>query len=111
MTSHAPRRGVAVVTGGGAWVGRAVVRRLAETGFDIGVLARGDAGLVGAVADVEQRGRRGLALPVDVADAELGPIDVWVKNARQPRRRWPPPALAPAPRRLRSRPLPADAGA
>lgn len=87
------RRGVAVVTGGTAGVGRAVVRRLADEGFDVAILARGEAGLAGAADDVRQRGRRALAEPVDVADAaavdaaasrvetELGPVDVWVNNA------------------------------
>ncbi len=84
---------VAVVTGGSGGVGRAVVRELASRGFDVAVLARGAAGLAGAVDDVESAGNRGLGLEVDVADwdavddaagqveAELGPIDVWVNNA------------------------------
>ncbi len=93
MTITTPRRGVAVVTGGSAGVGRAVVRRLAEEGFDVGILARGEAGLAGAAEDIRERGRRPLTEAVDVADAaavdaaasrveaELGPIDVWVNNA------------------------------
>ena len=88
-----PGSRVAVVTGGSAGVGRAVVREFATRGWDVAVLARGAAGLAGAVADVEARGRRGLAVAVDVADfeavddaaavveAELGPIDCWVNNA------------------------------
>jgi NAD(P)-dependent dehydrogenase (short-subunit alcohol dehydrogenase family) len=84
---------VAVVTGGSAGVGRAVVRALAEKGWDVGVLARGRAGLDGAVADVERCGRRALAVETDVADADqveraataveeqLGPIDLWINNA------------------------------
>jgi NAD(P)-dependent dehydrogenase (short-subunit alcohol dehydrogenase family) len=84
---------VAVVTGGSAGVGRAVVREFADRGFDVAVLARGAAGLAGAVADVEARGRRAVAIEVDVAgwddmdraatrvEEVLGPIDVWVNNA------------------------------
>jgi NAD(P)-dependent dehydrogenase (short-subunit alcohol dehydrogenase family) len=84
---------VAVVTGGTAGVGRAVVRELAEAGYDVAVLARGQAGLDGAVHDIEGRGRRGLAIPTDVADhaaveeaaerveSELGEIDAWVNVA------------------------------
>src|SRR3954462_1289174 len=87
------RRRVAVVTGGSAGVGRAVVRELANNGYDVAVLARGQAGLDGAVKDVENAGGRGLAVPMDVSDlghvraaaarveAELGPIDVWVNVA------------------------------
>ena len=57
------------------------------------LLARGEAGLDGAVRDVEARGGTALAIPTDVADPdqveaaaeqaerELGPIDVWVNVA------------------------------
>jgi short-subunit dehydrogenase len=84
---------VAVVTGASAGVGRAIVRELADRGFDVALLARGSAGLAGAAADVEARGRRALSLEVDVADwptvdraaarieDELGAIDAWVNNA------------------------------
>ncbi len=86
-------RKVAVVTGGTAGVGRATVRELAGAGYDVAVLARGRAGLDGAVADVERAGGRGLAVPTDVADHKavaaaadeveqtLGEIDVWVNCA------------------------------
>ncbi|WP_129337117.1 SDR family oxidoreductase [Cellulomonas endophytica] len=86
-------RGVAVVTGGSAGLGRAIVRRLAQDGWDVAVLARGRDGLSGAVADVAALGRRALAVPTDVADHaqveraaaavedRLGPVDLWVNNA------------------------------
>ena len=57
------------MTGGTAGVGRAAVREFARVGYDVAVLARGAAGLRGAVADVEAAGRRALAIPTDVADA------------------------------------------
>jgi NAD(P)-dependent dehydrogenase (short-subunit alcohol dehydrogenase family) len=78
------RRRTAVVTGGSAGVGRAVVRELAAHGWDVAVLARGHAGVE---AEVKAAGGRGLALPTDVADLkqvqaaadrteqEFGPID------------------------------------
>lgn len=84
---------VAVVTGGSAGVGRAVVRELAKRGWNVAVLARGEAGTSAAVAEVEQQGRRGMAIPVDVSDAdavdavadqverELGPVTLWVNVA------------------------------
>jgi len=86
-------RRIAVVTGGSAGLGRAVVRELAGRGWDIAVLARGEDGLAGAVADVEAIGQRAIGISTDVADreavesaadrveAELGPIDLWVNCA------------------------------
>jgi NAD(P)-dependent dehydrogenase (short-subunit alcohol dehydrogenase family) len=86
-------RKVAVVTGGSAGVGRATVREFARRGYDVAVLARGDAGLRGAAEDVRSAGGSALPIPVDVADyesvqraatqveAELGEIDVWVNVA------------------------------
>ena len=82
-----------VITGGTAGVGRACARGFADRGYDVAVLARGEEGLAATVEDVEQRGRRCLALDVDMADAtavdeaastierDLGAIDVWVNNA------------------------------
>jgi NAD(P)-dependent dehydrogenase (short-subunit alcohol dehydrogenase family) len=87
------RRGVAVVTGGTAGIGRATVRRLADRGWDVGVLARGQERLDATVAEVRERGRRAIGVPTDVADpsaveaaadrieSALGPIDVWVNSA------------------------------
>src|SRR5881227_3958440 len=84
---------VVVVTGASAGVGRATAVAFAQRGFAVALLARGEAGLKGAAADVEAAGGRALVVPVDVADAdavdaaatrveeELGPIDIWVNNA------------------------------
>ena len=84
---------IAVITGASAGVGRATALRFAQKGYDVGLIARGRAGLDGARRDVEATGRRALVLPLDVADPdavmhaadrverELGPIDVWVNNA------------------------------
>ena len=64
-------RGVAVVTGGTAGLGRAIVRELAKRGWDVAVLARGEDGLAGAVAEVGAAGGRGLwRSATDVADRE-----------------------------------------
>ncbi len=95
MNGPTPNSGtrVAVVTGATGGVGRATARELAQRGWDVGLVARGEAGLKAAVADVEAYGRHAVAVPTDVADpdavehaaerieAELGPIDVWINNA------------------------------
>jgi NAD(P)-dependent dehydrogenase (short-subunit alcohol dehydrogenase family) len=84
---------VAMITGASAGVGRATARAFAEHGFDVGLLARGKAGLEAAAAEADAVGRRALILPADVsrfdqvdaaaarAESELGPIDVWVNDA------------------------------
>ena len=85
--------GVVVVTGASAGIGRATARAFAKAGADVAVLARGTDGLEAARREIESMGRRALALPTDVADAdqveaaaarierELGPIQVWVNDA------------------------------
>jgi NAD(P)-dependent dehydrogenase (short-subunit alcohol dehydrogenase family) len=87
------RRGVVVVTGASAGVGRATARAFASEGYDLALLARGTEGLKAAAGEVEALGRRALPIPVDVSDAgrvqeaadrverELGPIEIWVNDA------------------------------
>ena len=87
------KKKVVVVTGASAGVGRAVVRRFAEEGVAIGLLARGQEGLRAARREVEQAGGEALVLPTDVSDpdqveqaaaeveAVFGPIDVWINDA------------------------------
>jgi len=84
---------VVVITGASAGVGRAAAQAFAKEGAHIGLIARGEAGLQGAVHDVEQLGGKALAIPLDVSEADaveraaklveshFGPIDVWVNNA------------------------------
>ncbi|WP_161888502.1 SDR family oxidoreductase [Pontibacter russatus] len=86
-------KGVAVVTGSSAGLGRAIAREFALNGYDVALIARGIDGLEGAKKEVEALGRRAAYYALDVADAdavenaaakieeELGEIDVWVNNA------------------------------
>ena len=84
---------IAVITGAGAGVGRAVVTAFAGAGYDIVLLSREPERLERAAEETRRQGVRALAIPTDVADAaaveaaadraetELGPIDVWVNVA------------------------------
>jgi NAD(P)-dependent dehydrogenase (short-subunit alcohol dehydrogenase family) len=84
---------VVVVTGATSGIGRAIVRRFAQDGASIGLIARGRDGLAAARQEVEAAGGRALELPCDVSDWDavnsaaraveeaFGPIDVWVNNA------------------------------
>jgi len=84
---------VAVVTGGGKGIGRGIALCLAEAGADVAVASRNRDDLNEVVAEIEKRGRRGLAVPTDVTDmgqiealgetvsAELGTPTIWVNNA------------------------------
>ena len=86
-------RDVAVVTGAGRGIGRAIALGLARRGFDVALLARTLPQLQATAADVVALGRRALALRCDVASAsevthaaeraqeELGVPRVVVNNA------------------------------
>jgi NAD(P)-dependent dehydrogenase (short-subunit alcohol dehydrogenase family) len=82
-----------VITGASAGIGRATARIYGERGANVGLIARGEAGLDGAADEVRQRGGKALAIAADVADfdeldaaatqveREFGPIDVWINVA------------------------------
>src|SRR4051795_11456725 len=84
---------VVVVTGATSGIGRAIARRFAQDGAQIGLIARGREPLENAKKEIEEAGGRALVLPTDIADWDainsaaraaeeaLGPIDVWVNNA------------------------------
>jgi NAD(P)-dependent dehydrogenase (short-subunit alcohol dehydrogenase family) len=82
-----------VITGASAGIGRATARLFGERGANVGLIARGQAGLDGAVSDVEGAGGKALAVPADVADHGqvlqaarqveefFGPVDIWINVA------------------------------
>lgn len=87
------RKGIVVITGASAGLGRSIARTYAKAGYDVSLIARGVDGLRGAQQEIEAMGRKAIYFQVDVADAEavenaaarteeqLGPIDVWINNA------------------------------
>ena len=84
---------VAVVTGGGSGIGRALALALAADGADIVIADLDQSGADSAAAEVRRTGRRALAVQTDVAReadieeltrrtlVEFGRIDLFVSNA------------------------------
>lgn len=84
---------VVVITGGTAGVGRAIARKFAMAGANIGIIARDCHRLESTREELETIGSKCAAVPADVSNAQavenaaaeieaaLGPIDVWVNNA------------------------------
>ncbi len=84
---------VAVVTGAGRGIGRAIALRLAAAGADIVCLSRTAENAANVSAEVQALGRRAWAKTVDVAEAqavdataaeiisEAGRVDILVNNA------------------------------
>src|SRR5262249_43421579 len=85
---------VALVTGGGRGIGRAIALALAAEGAKVAVVYRGSKEAADAIVqEVIQSGGTALALQTDVTDPaaaqrcveqvekELGPVDILVNNA------------------------------
>ena len=84
---------VAIVTGGGRGIGRAMARTLAGAGAQVAVVARSRNELEETVSEISAGGGRATAFPADVADADairsaieeierrMGPVDFLVNNA------------------------------
>jgi NAD(P)-dependent dehydrogenase (short-subunit alcohol dehydrogenase family) len=87
---------VAIVTGAGRGIGRAIALSLAAEGAAVGVFARTEPEIAKTAALISDAGGRAIALPLDVRDAagvrvaveetarRLGPVTVLVNNAGTP---------------------------
>lgn len=87
-------RNVALVTGGGRGIGRAIVRKLAEQGYDVAVnYHQSRAAAEELVKELRQAGHNAASFQADTAEPEavkamfrgveaaLGPVEVLVNNA------------------------------
>ncbi len=84
---------VAIITGASRGIGRELALTLASAGMEVGITARGQEALDEVAAEVRQRGRRCVAVAIDIAEPEgvarlvgrvldeLGRIDVLINNA------------------------------
>ena len=84
---------VAVVTGAGKGIGRAIAIGLAEAGADVALASRTQADLDAVAAEIRKLGRRALPLATDATCrdaleklaaatvAEFGKLTIWVNNA------------------------------
>ena len=100
---------VAIVTGAGKGIGAGCALGLAEAGADVALAARTASDLDAVAERVTALGRRAIAVPTDVTDAdqlqalvtrtvdELGRVDILVNNAGG----WDPrPVMATSPRNV-----------
>lgn len=84
---------VAIVTGAGRGIGKAIALILAEAGADVTVVARTKEQIEETAGDIRKLGRKALAIPADVSQedqvkkvveqtvSQFGKIDILVNNA------------------------------
>ena len=77
-----------VITGASAGIARATARLYGERGANVGLIARGQAGLDGVVSDVVKAGGKALAVSADVA-ALSNTSRIWRKRYGTDRCRLP----------------------
>lgn len=84
---------VAIVTGAGRGIGKAMALTLAQAGADVAVISRTAREIEATAKEIRELGRRALPIPIDVTNeglvkravaatlAEFGRIDILVNNA------------------------------
>lgn len=87
---------VALVTGAGRGIGRAIALGLSDAGAAVAVCARSQSQISGVAEEIADRKGRAFAVRCDISDrrevedlvsaveAEMGPVDLLVNNAGQP---------------------------
>jgi len=92
-TSFRPDASVALITGGGRGIGKAIALALAAEGVSVAVSSRSTPELEEVAAQAEQLGAKALPIQTDVtkadevermislAESHLGPLDLFVNNA------------------------------
>lgn len=86
-------RKVAVVTGGGRGIGRAICIRFAREGAKVAVVARTEEDIAAVALEINESGGKAISVQADVANEDdvrrmvkatvlkLGPVDILVNNA------------------------------
>lgn len=84
---------IAVITGAGRGIGRAIALAFADAGADVAICARSSHALADVQKDIEAKGRKCLSHSLDIADpqavetfcseiiAQYGKVDILVNNA------------------------------
>ena len=84
---------VAIVTGSGRGLGKAMAIALADSGADLVITARTEAGILETAQEIEKRGRKVLTVQADMTDAvqvdhivrqtieQFGKVDILANNA------------------------------
>jgi len=93
MSDTQANRPIVAIAGGSSGIGRCTAGWFAARGWNVAVIARGQAGLEATLADVRRAGAQGCFAIADVSDpdaieaaveqieTELGPIDAWINVA------------------------------
>ncbi len=93
MKAHILQGQVAIVSGGGRGIGKAVAEQLASLGAALVLTARSEAQIASVAASLHEQGAKAIAVAADVSDSqqidkiikatldEYGRIDILINNA------------------------------